>query len=170
MHAAPFFGCEVLLDLDGDLRAQSFAVALEGQRQPFLVENVERENGRMTVDGFTCLDGHPITPIRCHPQGRFTELEPRALYAVEYAAFCEQFEAGDGAYGACADGESLAVEGVLLRCSRRRNSLTGAGVFLATLWIPGALVPVCCPSDAVPAPGTDVRAQLELYLSVFQEL
>jgi len=170
VRATPFYGCDVLLDVDADLKARSLAVALDGQRQPMLVGRVDTEAGLVVVDGFTCLDGHPITPIRCYPQGRCPDLEPGAAYAVEYAGFCEQIESGDGVYGSQVEGDSLVVGGVLFRCGRRRNSLTGADVYVATLWIPGALIPVCCPSDGAPEPGMDVRARMELYVTVCQRL
>jgi hypothetical protein len=170
VRATPFYGCDVLLDVDGDLRARSLAVALDGQRQPMLVERADTAAGRPFVDGFTCLDGHPITPIRCHPQGRFPELEPKAVYAVEYAGFCDQIEPGSGDYGSRLEGDTLIVEGVVFRCSRRRNKLTGADVSVCTLWIPGALIPVCCSIQGVPEPGKDARARLELYVTVHQRL
>ena len=169
VRATPFYGCEVVLDVDGDLKARSLSIALDGQRQPLLIEAISA-NGRPIVDGFTCLDGHPITPIRCHPQGSCPELEPRAAYAVEYAGFCEQIESGSGKYGAEVDGDLLVVQGVLFRSSRRRNNLTGADVYVATLWVPGALIPVCCSNDCSVEPGADVRTEMELYVSVFQRL
>lgn len=170
VHTTPFHGCDLLLDVDSDLRARSLAVALDGQRQPLLVERCEEQDGCLLVDGFACLDGHPITPIRCHAQGKCPELEPRAIYAVEYAGFCESIEAGNGRYGARVEDDFLTIEGVLLRSGRRRNALTGAGVHLATLWIPGALIPVCCANEEMPEPGTDVCAKAELYITVFQRL
>lgn len=170
VRATPFYGCDVLLDVDGDLKARSLAVALEGQRQPLLVEHADTEAGRAFIDGFTCLDGRPITPIRCYPQGGLPELETRAVYAVEYAGFCEEIEPGSGNYGSQLDGDTLVVEGVVFRCSHRRNNLTGADVWVCTLWIPGALIPACCCSGSVPEPGMDVRASMELYVTVHQRL
>lgn len=135
-----------------------------------LVERTDTVDGRDFVDGFTCLDGHPITPIRCYPQGRCSELDPRTVYAVEYAGFCEQIEAGSGDYGSRLEGDTLIVEGVVFRCGRRRSKLTGADVSVCTLWIPGALIPVCCCGDGLPEPGMDARARMELYVTIHQRL
>ncbi|GIV03384.1 MAG: hypothetical protein KatS3mg015_2214 [Fimbriimonadales bacterium] len=160
-------GIDAILHVNEDLGPTGLVVRLHGQRQPLLVEELETR----ILDGFTSLDGCPITPIRARVQGEVPEIERRSLWAVEYAGFCDSVETiGDRPYGVEEENGETRFSGVLLRTVEAVNPLTERRFALSSLWVPGAVIPFCSDQQTLPPPGSEVSLTMDLFVEVFQRL
>ncbi|MCH8275071.1 MAG: hypothetical protein IH851_09805 [Armatimonadetes bacterium] len=165
----PFDGCVIRIGLEPYGEPKDVVVSLRPLVQPVMFgETKELGNGETVVTGFTCLDGLPVSPIQFRCSGAPEDLQPGRPWFVELSGFAEGLKETEGGpddvgFGR-PDGERrLPVKGFIVRAARERNCVTDAPVTLATVWVPGLLLPISLPGDHEFAPGTKVEGQVRIY-------